>query len=239
MRVEVTTPSGIGRAAETVTSADGAASLTYMTDAARDGEGVYAIDALASRDGYDSLLASATFEVTGGTAEAGRRTQSDVSEAEIASHWKEEESIHPSPEFVAQANLTDRSAFDRFGLDGFPECFREYADLLTWDKYWHTTLDSSNPPFWKWWVGGKLNASYNCVDRHLAKHRNKAAFIWVSEQEDENDQVVTYQDLYVRVNEFASLLRESAGVKAGDRVTFHMPMLPAGTGSSTPAATSS
>ncbi len=108
----------------------------------------------------------------------------------------------------------------------FPECFREYADLLTWDKYWHTTLDSSNPPFWKWWVGGKLNASYNCVDRHLAKHRNKAAFIWVSEQEDENDQVVTYQDLYVRVNEFASLLRESAGVKAGDRVTFHMPMLP-------------
>ena len=75
VRVEVTTPSGIGRAAETVTSADGAASLTYMTDAARDGEGVYAIDALASRDGYDSVLASATFEVTGGTAEAGRRTQ--------------------------------------------------------------------------------------------------------------------------------------------------------------------
>jgi acetyl-CoA synthetase len=153
--------------------------------------------------------------------------QSEVSEAQIASHWKEEEFVHPSPAFIAQANLADPGALERFSEKNFPECFREYADLLTWDKYWHTTLDTSNPPFWKWWVGGKLNASYNCVDRHLAKAKNKAAFIWVAEQEDEPDQVITYQELFVRVNEMAALLRNSAGLKTGDRVTLHLPMLPA------------
>ena len=121
--------------------------------------------------------------------------QAGLTEAEIASHWREEEFIRPSSSFIAQANLADETALERFSEKNFPECFREYADLLSWDKYWHTTLDSSNPPFWKWWVGGRLNASYNCVDRHLEQHRNKAAFIWVSEEEDELDRVVTYQDL--------------------------------------------
>ena len=152
--------------------------------------------------------------------------QVEVSEAEIAAHWREEELIHPSAGFIAQANMADPSVFERFSEKNFPECFREYADLLTWDKYWHTTLDTSNPPFWKWWEGGMLNASYNCVDRHLAKHRNKAAFIWVPEPEGENDLAITYQELYVRVNEFAALLRDYVGVKAGDRITFHMPMVP-------------
>ena len=150
----------------------------------------------------------------------------EISEAEIAVHWKEEEFIQPSPKFIAQANMADPSAFERFGEEHFPECFREYADLLSWDQYWHTTLDTSNPPFWQWFVGGRLNASYNCVDRHLARYRNKAAFIWVAEPEDEQDRVITYQELYARVNEFAALLRDFAGVKAGDRITFHLPMLP-------------
>src|SRR5205807_1093046 len=96
----------------------------------------------------------------------------------------------------------------------------------TWDKYWHTTLDTSNPPFWKWFVGGRLNASYNCVDRHLVKSRNKAAFIWVPEPESEETKAITYQELYRRVNEFAALLRDFCGLKAGDRVTLHMPMVP-------------
>ena len=152
--------------------------------------------------------------------------QSQVSESQIASHWREEEFISPGADFIAQANMSDTSVFERFTIENYPEYFREYADLLTWDKYWHTTLDTSNPPFWKWWVGGKLNASYNCVDRHVAAHKNKAAFIWVAEPEDEPDRVMTYQDLYVRVNEFAALLRDFCGVKAGDRVTLHMPMLP-------------
>ena len=154
------------------------------------------------------------------------REQVEVSEAQIASHWKEEELVHPGPGFIAQANVADPAVLERFSEKSFPECFREYADLLSWDQQWHTTLDTSNPPFWKWFAGGKLNASYNCVDRHLAKSRNKAAFIWVPEPEDERDGIVTYQDLYVRVNEFAALLRDFAGVQEGDRVTFHMPMVP-------------
>lgn len=150
----------------------------------------------------------------------------NVSEAEIAVHWQEEQLYYPSTSFIAQANMTDATTFDRFSLDNFPECFKEYADLLTWEKYWHTTLDTSDAPFFKWFVGGRLNVSYNCVDRHLAQYKNKAAFIWVSEIEEEPDVVLTYQELYVRVNEFAALLRDFCGVKAGDRVTIHMPMVP-------------
>ena len=150
----------------------------------------------------------------------------ETSEAQIASHWKEEELIHPDPGFVSQANMGDPDVFNRFSEENFPECFREYADLLDWDPYWHTMVDMSNPPFWNWFVGGKLNVAYNCVDRHLKERKNKAAFIFVPEPEDEPIQVVTYQDLYVRVNEFAAVLRDFAGLKKGDRVTLHMPMTP-------------
>ena len=149
-----------------------------------------------------------------------------ATEAEIAVHWKEEAFLYPTPKFIGQANLTDPSFMQRFSEKNFPECFREYADLLSWDQYWHTTLDSSNPPFWKWFVGGKLNVSYNCVDRHLDKYKNKAAIIFVPEPEGDAPEVVTYQDLWVRVNEMAALLRDFAGLKAGDRVTIHLPMTP-------------
>ena len=149
----------------------------------------------------------------------------DVKLSEIAVHWQEEELIQPPPAFIAQANMADPAAFERFGPQNWPDSFREYAELLDWDRYWHTTVDTSNPPFYNWWVGGKLNASYNCVDRHLAGHRNKAALIFVPEPEDEPHEAVTYQELWVRVNEFAAVLRE-AGLKAGDRVTLHMPMVP-------------
>lgn len=148
-----------------------------------------------------------------------------VSETQIAVHWREEEYFQPSPKFIGQANASDPRIFERFSEKYFPECFKEYADLLTWDHYWHTTLDTSNPPFWQWFVGGRLNACYNCVDRHLATSRNKAAFIWVPEPEAEEAKAITYQDLYVRVNEFAALLRAFAGVQTGDRVTFHLPMV--------------
>jgi len=150
----------------------------------------------------------------------------ELSEAQIAVHWREEEYVYPPAKFIGQANASDPAIFDRFREENFPECFKEYADLLTWDKYWHTTLDTSNAPFWKWFVGGRLNASYNCVDRHLAKYRNKAAFIWVPEPEDQVTQTITYQELYKRVNEFAALLRDFCGLKQGDRVTFHLPMVP-------------
>jgi acetyl-CoA synthetase len=127
----------------------------------------------------------------------------ETSEAQIAVHWGEEEYYYP-----------------------FPNCFKEYADLLDWYEYWDTILDTSDAPCWKWFVGGKINASYNCIDRHLAKNKNKTAIHFVPEPMEEKYEHITYQELYVRVNEFAALLRDFAGLKAGDRVTLHMPMTP-------------
>ena len=152
--------------------------------------------------------------------------QAQVSEAQIAVHWREEEFYEPPAKFIGQANAADPAIFERFNEDHFPECYKEYADLLTWDKYWHTTLDTSNAPFWKWFVGGQLNACYNCVDRHLATRGNQAAVIWVPEPEAEDTKAITYRELYSRVNEFAALLQGFCGVKVGDRVTFHLPMVP-------------
>ena len=156
----------------------------------------------------------------------GAVEDAQVSEAQIAVHWREEEFYQPPAAFIGQANATDPAIFQRFGEEHFPECFKEYGDLLTWDQYWHTTLDTSNAPFWKWFVGGRLNASYNCVDRHLETSRNKAALIWVPEPEAEETQAITYQELYRRVNEFAALLQGFCSVQTGDRVTFHLPMIP-------------
>ncbi len=149
----------------------------------------------------------------------------ETTEGQIAVHWKEEELYKPSPKFIAQANLKDPAVNERFAEKNFPKCFEEYADMLTWYERWHTVLDTNDPPFWKWFVGGKINVSYNCIDRHLAKYKNKAALISVPEPEGEDPTTITYQELYVRVNEFAALLRDFAGLKAGDRVTVHMPML--------------
>ncbi|TMH07377.1 MAG: acetate--CoA ligase [Betaproteobacteria bacterium] len=154
-----------------------------------------------------------------------KQTSVDVSEAQIAVHWPEEDYVSPPSPFIAQANLADPGIFQRFALDKFPESYKEFADLLDWYKYWDTTFDASNPPFWRWFVGGRINACHNCVDRHLARHKNKTAIHFVPEPESEAVQHLTYQELFVRVNEFAALLREHCGLKAGDRVTLHMPMV--------------
>ncbi|HKT31746.1 MAG TPA: AMP-binding protein, partial [Gammaproteobacteria bacterium] len=150
----------------------------------------------------------------------------EVSEAQIAVHWKEEEYFRPAKKFIEQANVRDPDIRKRFAIENFPDCFREYADLLTWFEPYKKVLDTGKPPFWKWFVGGKLNACYNCVDRHLEQYRNKAAFIFVAEPEEEPPLALTYQELYVRVNEMAALLRDFCGLKAGDRVTLHLPMTP-------------
>ncbi len=153
-------------------------------------------------------------------------TESIVSESSIAVHWREEEYYLPPASFVEQANANDPAIFDRFTEDKFPDCFTEYAELLSWDAPWHTTLDTSNPPFWKWFVGGRLNASYNCVDRHAEANPDKDALIWVPEPESDETVRISYSELYRRVNEFAAVLRDYAGLKTGDRVTLHMPMVP-------------
>lgn len=141
-------------------------------------------------------------------------------------HLQEERYYYPKPEFIGQANCVDPKVYERFSLDNFPECFKEMADLLDWDKYWHTTLDTSDAPCWKWFIGGNLNACYNCVDRHLDKYRNKTALYFVPELEEERILHITYQELYRRVNETAAVLRDFVGLKTGDRVTLHMPMTP-------------
>ncbi len=148
----------------------------------------------------------------------------ETTEAQIAVHWKEEDYYYPSTKFIAQANLTDEDIFKRFSLDNFPDYFTEYAELLTWYKYWDEVLDSSDAPCYKWFKGGLLNASYNCIDRHLKNNKNKTAIHFVPELEEESIHHITYQELYVRVNEFAALLRDFAGLKRGDRVTIHLPM---------------
>jgi acetyl-CoA synthetase len=163
------------------------------------------------------------------TRQTTRRTAghpAEPSEAQIAVHWREEDYYAPSPNFIGKANAADPDIFRRFAEEKFPDCFKEYADLLSWDAYWHTTLDTSNAPFWKWFVGGRLNVCVNCVDRHLPTSRNKAALIWVPEPEAEATETITYQELYRRVNEFAALLQGWGAVHTGDRVTFHLPMVP-------------
>ncbi|MGW8186803.1 MAG: acetate--CoA ligase [Desulfobacterales bacterium] len=148
----------------------------------------------------------------------------ETSEAQIAVHWGEEKYYYPSTKFIAQANMTDEAVYERFSLDNFPNCYKEYADLLTWYEYWDEILDTSDAPCFKWFKGGKINASYNCVDRHLPKYKNKTAIHFVPELEEEKVEHITYQELYVRVNEMAALLRDFAGLKRGDRVTLHLPM---------------
>ena len=82
--------------------------------------------------------------------------EAGASEAQIAVHWREEEYYEPPAAFVAQANAADPAILERFSEEHFPDCFKEYADLLDWDAGWDTTLDTSNPPFWRWFVGGRL-----------------------------------------------------------------------------------
>jgi acetyl-CoA synthetase len=149
-----------------------------------------------------------------------------VSEAQIAVHWREEEYYPPPETFKAQANAGDEAILERFTEERFPESFAEYAEMLTWDRKWDAIVDTSNPPFFKWFVGGRLNACVNCVDRHLETRGDRNAIIWVPEPEDLEPVEITYADLHRRVNEFAALVRDFTGLKTGDRITFHLPMVP-------------
>jgi acetyl-CoA synthetase len=160
------------------------------------------------------------------TAEGTGAEEVEYSENQIAVHWREEEYVLPPEEFKAQANANDESILERFSPENFPDCFVEYAEMLTWEKKWDELVDTSNPPFFKWFVGGRLNASVNCVDRHLESRADKNAIIWVPELEEDETQEITYEELHRRVNEFAALLKDFVGVKPQDRVTFHLPMVP-------------
>ena len=136
----------------------------------------------------------------------------------------EEARVFASPEgFANNAHVNDDSVFAQAAAD--PEAFwASIADELHWFKKWDQVLDESDPPFFKWFVGGKLNITYNCLDRHLTSwRRNKAAIIWEGEPGDQV--VLTYYDLWREVNKFANALK-GLGVKRGDRVTLYMGMVP-------------
>jgi Acetyl-coenzyme A synthetase N-terminus len=128
-------------------------------------------------------------------------SEQEVSESQIAVHWREEEYYPPPPAFVQQANANDPAILERFTEDKFPDCFTEYADLLHWDKRWDTVLDTSSAPFWKWFTGGKLNACYNCVDRHAEADPGKTAVIWVPELEEDETIRISYGELLSRVSD--------------------------------------
>jgi acetyl-CoA synthetase len=106
-----------------------------------------------------------------------------------------------------------------------PEAFwAEQAKNLHWFTPWNTVLDWSNPPFAKWFIGGKTNLSYNCLDRHLATwRRTKAAIVW--EGENFEQRILTYQELHRRVCKFANALKK-LGLTTGDRCIIYMPMVP-------------
>jgi len=136
---------------------------------------------------------------------------------------KEERTFPPPAYFVEKALVKDASIYEEAKADreGF---WARQAESIDWFQKWDKVLDTSNAPFFKWFVNGKLNVSYNCIDRHLNTwRRTKAAIIWEGEPGD--DRVLTYQDLYREVTKCANVLKE-LGVKRGDRVTIYLPMIP-------------
>jgi acetyl-CoA synthetase len=142
--------------------------------------------------------------------------------AEIADLLQEDRTFPPAPAFRAQANIADEGVYARAARD--PEAFwAGFAAELEWFTPWTRVLEW-NPPHAKWFLGGTLNASVNCVDRHArGPRRNKAALIW--EGEPGERRTLTYFDLFRQVSQFANVLK-SLGVKRGDRVALYLPLIP-------------
>jgi acetyl-CoA synthetase len=128
----------------------------------------------------------------------------------------------PAHPFTQQANINDPAIYEKAGDD--PEAFwAEQAKGLQWEQYWHTVCEWK-PPHAKWFLGGKLNVSINCLDRHLTTaRRNKAAILFEGEPGD--TRTLTYHELWREVNRFAGVLK-NLGVGKGDRVTIYLPMIP-------------
>lgn len=140
----------------------------------------------------------------------------------VEAFFLEEKVYPPSAEFVEQANVSDARIYQDANED-FVKYWANEAEELHWFKKWDRPLEWEHP-FAKWFVGGKTNISYNCIDRHLQGFRkNKAAIIFEGEPGD--SRVLTYQDLYREVTKFSNVLKE-LGVQKGDRVSLYMPMIP-------------
>ena len=147
---------------------------------------------------------------------------SDNQNETLSNLLHEDRHFPPSPEFAAQANgkasLYDQAEHDRLGF------WAEQARNLDWDTDFTEVLDWSNAPFAKWFVGGKLNIAYNCVDRHVhAGYGDQVAIRFEGEPGDRRD--ITYRELMAEVSQAANALTE-LGVVAGDRVAIYLPMIP-------------
>ncbi|MBK8302236.1 MAG: acetate--CoA ligase [Chloracidobacterium sp.] len=139
-----------------------------------------------------------------------------------------EDRIFPPPaDFAANAHISSFEEYERIYAEAaadVPAFWAKQAESLDWFKKWDTVLEW-NLPHAKWFVGGKINISYNCLDRHLTTSRkNKAAIIW--EGETGEIKTITYLQLHQEVSRFANVLK-SLGVKTGDRVALYMPLIPA------------
>jgi len=141
---------------------------------------------------------------------------------EIDALLQENRKFPPSDAFRRAAIYNDANVYKNAAKD--PDAFwAEQASRLHWFKKWSTVCEWK-PPHAKWFLGGKLNVSYNCVDRHIdTPLRNKAALIWEGEPGDRR--TMTYWDLYVEVQKFANVMKK-LGVKRGDRVAIYMPLIP-------------
>ena len=134
----------------------------------------------------------------------------------------EDRRFPPPEDFVEGAVVSGRELYDRAAQDRL-DFWESWAEKLDWFERWHTVLDW-NPPYAKWFVGGKLNVCHNCLDRHLeGPRRNKAALIWEGEPGD--TRVYTYWSLHREVCQFANALK-GLGVTKGDRVAIYLPMIP-------------
>ena len=139
---------------------------------------------------------------------------------EIDALLQENREFPPSSDFRRSANISDPAVYSKAKNDR--ERFWEgWAEQLDWQKKWDRVLEW-NPPYAKWFVGGKLNASYNCLDRHLDKRGDKLAVIW--EGEPGEVRKLTYRELHAEVSKFASALK-GLGVESGDRVAIYLPLI--------------
>ena len=148
-------------------------------------------------------------------------TDGDV---ELEARLAEQEAFDPPESFTTQANAADPAIYEEFE-ENWPECWEQAADLIEWFEDYDEVLDESDAPFYEWFVNGKTNASYNCLDRHLNERGDEVALEWIGEPVDEDNRSFTYEELYQEVNEFAAGLRE-IGVEEDDVVTMYMPMVP-------------
>jgi len=146
---------------------------------------------------------------------------SDKSPKAIDALLSEERTFPPSKKFRDQANVSDPKIYEK-ALQDRESFWANWANELHWDRKWSKVLDWKEP-YAKWFVGGKLNASFNCLDRHLGKLADKKAIIWEGEPGD--TRTLTYRELHAEVSRFANALK-TLGIKAGDRVAIYMPLVP-------------